>query len=517
MAFKRITEMDLYEITARWHAGYNISQLSELADVDRKTVRQYVRRFEQAGLSTTEPLPAREELMKLLTSVLPKRDFPQPALDGLLPFKDEIISLVTVSVDPVKPKTAYEIICERHGSVASYSSFKRFIQTLPELNTQEKTTCAFETNPGEEIQIDYGKMGRLVDTTTGKNRDIYAFIAIASHSRFKYVHCVYKQDQRSFVASNIRMFEFYDGVPQRLVIDNLKAGVIKPDLYEPKLNRTFGEMAEHYGVFIDPARVRRPKDKAKVERAVPIVREQFRKLKALHPNLDINQANRRIREWCRDTDGMRIHSTTGLKPREVFENIEKPKLKKLPIDHFEITTWKSVSVHVDQYIQFEKGFYSVPEAYVGSKLWVRGTEKLIEVYDDFIRIKAHIKTRAKRQTDPKDFPENLRVMMDSNHVKWLIEQAEKVGCEFKQLIINVLTPHAKLNTRKAQALIRLADRYPAERLNAAANIACQNKFHLPKQLEAILEKISSEREETGILVSEATQQFVRPADYFIQK
>jgi adenosine deaminase len=214
---------------------------------------------------------------------------------------------------------------------------------------------------------------------------------------------------------------------------------------------------------------------------------------------------------------MRIHSTTGLKPREVFENIEKPKLKKLPIEHFEIATWKSVRVHVDQYIQFEKGFYSVPEAYVGRNLWVKGTEKLVEVYDDFIRIKTHIKTRAKRHTDPKDFPENLRVMMDSGHVKWLIEQAAKVGCEFKQLIINVLTPHAKLNTRKAQALIKLADSYPAKHLNAAAHIACQHKYHLPKQFETILQKISFEREENDIPISEATQQFIRPADYFIQK
>lgn len=516
MAFKRITEMDLYDIITRWHADYNISQLSAFSGLDRKTVRQYVRRLEQAGISKEQPLPAREELLKLFTSILPKRECAQPARDAFLPFKEEIVSLITASVDPVKPKTAYEIICERHGVKASYSSFKRFIRSLPELNAPEKTTCALETDPGEEIQIDYGKMGRLLDPTTGKNRDVYAFIAIASHSRFKFVHFVHKQDQRSFVASNIRMFEFYDGVSQRLVIDNLKAGVIKPDLYDPRFNRTYQEMAEHYGVFIDPARPRHPKDKAKVERAVPIVREQFRKFKALHPDLDIHQANRQIRAWCRETDGMRLHSTTGLKPREVFETVEKPKLKELPTEHFDIATWKSARVHVDQYIQFEKGFYSVPEQYVGKELWVRGTDNRVEIYDDFTRIKTHLRTKAKRHTDPNDFPENVRVMMGDSHVRWLIAQAAKVGGEFKQLVVDVLTPHAKLNTRKAQALIKLAGRYSSDHLNAAARIACQHKYHLPKQLEAILEKMVSEKTEAEMTVSEATQQFVRPADYFIQ-
>lgn len=516
MAFKRITKMDLYDIITRWHADYNISQLSEFSGMDRKTVRHYVRILEQAGISKAQPLPGREELLDLFTSILPKRDFSQPARDTFLPFKEEIISLVTASVDPLKPKTAYEVICERHGDIASYSSFKRFVHAVPELKIAKKTTCAFETDPGEEFQLDYGKMGRLMDPTTGKNRDIYAFIAIASHSRFKFVHFVHKQDQRSFVASNIRMFEFYDGVPERLVIDNLKAGVIKPDLYEPKLNRAYQEMAEHYGVFIDPARPRHPKDKAKVERTVPIVREQFRKLKALHQNLDISQANRHIRTWYRETDGMRIHSTTGLKPRQTFETTEKPKLKELPAEHFEIATWKAARVHVDQYIQFDKGFYSVSEQHVGKDVWVRGTEKIVEVYEDFTRIKIHVRTNAKRYTDPKDFPENIQVMMDDTHVKWLIEQAAKVGNEFKKLIVAVLTPHAKRNTRKAQALIKLADRYPTQHLNSAAKIAHQHKYHLPKQLQAIVEKIGSEAEETDILVSEATQQFVRPADYFIQ-
>jgi len=516
MAFKRITEMDLYDIIRRWHSGYSISQLSALSGMDRKTIRQYILRAEEAGISKANPLPEREAVLQLSTSLLPKKDFSQPAQEIFAPFKEKIISLVTAPVDPVKPKTVFEILCEQHGITASYSSFKRFVRTLPELVGEKRTTCALFTKPGEEIQIDYAKMGRLYDPITGKNRDVYAFIGIASYSRFKFVQFVYKQDQRGFIASTIRMFEFYGGVSERLVIDNLKAGVIKPDLYNPRLNRAFAEMAEHYNVFIDPARPRHPKDKAKVERAVQIVREMFRKLKAQYPNLDIHMANRSIRNWCRQIDGLRIHSTTGLKPAEAFEQFEKPHLKALPLHHFEIGTWKPARVHVDQYIQFEKAFYSVPERYVGKQLWVRATAKLVEIYDDFTRIKTHVRTEAKRHTDPKDFPKNLQVMLDDRHVQWLISQAASVGEAFKQLIIDVLTPHAKLNTRRAQALIRLAERYPNEQLNLAAQVACQYKCYVPKQVERIIQKITAASEDSEISISEATQAFIRSADYFTQ-
>lgn len=138
---------------------------------------------------------------------MPKKSHSQPARTTFEPFKDEIIALITAKVDPLKPKTTFEIISERHGIKASYSSFKRFVRSVPELRAPAQTTCRFEVEPGEEIQIDYGKMGRLTDPLSDRSRDIFAFVATASHSRFKYVEFSYKQDQRSFVSSHIRMFE----------------------------------------------------------------------------------------------------------------------------------------------------------------------------------------------------------------------------------------------------------------------------------------------------------------------
>ncbi|MBN1349266.1 transposase [candidate division KSB1 bacterium] len=159
--------------------------------------------------------------------------------------------------------------------------------------------------PGSEVQIDYAKMGLLYDPLSMKRKTVYAFIATLSHSRHKYVEFVYRQDQVSFVSSNVKMLEFFGGVPLRIVLDNLKSGVIKPDLYDPQFNRSYREMAEYYDCFLDPCRVADPKGKAKVERDVQTVRDQFRKMVALNERLDINQANQKIKQWCREEYGQK--------------------------------------------------------------------------------------------------------------------------------------------------------------------------------------------------------------------
>ena len=314
--YKPFTAMDIYDIIRRWHGGAGIRPISRALETDRKTVRRYIEQAKAAGISREQPLPAKEALLPLLAAIIPDNERPQPARNSFEPYRDDIIALITHPSDPLKPKTAYEVICTRHHVAASYSTFKRFIRDTRIVIPAQASTCRLETPAGEELQVDYGRMGRLpcrssssqglYNPLTQKERMVYAFIATLSFSRLKYVEFVFTQDQKSFVACHQRMFEFFGGVPKHIVIDNLKDGVIKPDLYEPKLNRLYQEFAEHYGFFIDPARVRHPKDKGKVERAVPVVREMFRKLKALYSPLEIARANYFATEWTLLENGPRI-------------------------------------------------------------------------------------------------------------------------------------------------------------------------------------------------------------------
>jgi transposase len=211
----------------------------------------------------------------------------------------------------------YDIIWRWHNkqtityiAKVSYSSFKRFYRTHCQKQLSSESTCRIETPPGRIVQIDYAKMGLLYDTMRKRNRSVYAFIATLGNSRHKYIEFVYKQDQKSFVRSHVTMMHYSNGVPEIIIIDNLKSGIIKPDLYDPKLNRLYQEMAEYDGCFIDPCRMAKPKDKDKVERDVQTIRQQFRKFKALNTTLDIYQANKLISCWISTGKKIKIINST---------------------------------------------------------------------------------------------------------------------------------------------------------------------------------------------------------------
>lgn len=515
MAFQRYDFMDLYALITRWHNGYSIRQISRTLKLDRKTVQRYLRLAEAAGLSRALPLPEKAELVRRLAALLPALDKPQPAQSAFAPHREELLALLTNPREPLLAKTAFEVLCARYELRASYSSFKRFLRTCNIDRAQPQTTCRFEVAPGEEVQVDYAKMGLWHDPALKKNRVLYAFIATLSFSRLKYVEFTPRMDQSSFVAAHVRMLEFFGGAPRRVVIDNLKAGVSKPDLYEPKLNRAYQELAEHYGFFVDAARVRHPKDKGKVERSVPLVRELFRKLKALHPQLELATANHLAREWTRLDNGMKPHGTTGRKPAEAYHGLEKPALKALPVSPFVLAKWKAAKVHVDQFIQFEKKFYALPTAYVGKTVWIRATERMVEVYDDYQRIKQYPKSTQTRLYDPHDFPESFKLMLEAPVVQTLLARAQAIGPNFTQFLERVLEPHAMLNYRRGLALLALGQKYHAAELEAVAPTALRYQIFTPKLFQRLLEK--QPPADDHIPISNHTQELLRRPDYFIHQ
>ena len=517
MAYKRIILMDIYEIIRRWHDRQSTTHIAIALNNDRKTVRKYIAIAKIRGLSLKQPLPAKDIVIDLLHQAIPKNNRPATAQEILEPFLSEITDLVNDKYNSLKPKIAFEVICEKHGITGkvSYSSFKNFVRNHQIVIYPEKSTCRIEVAPGNQVQIDYGKAGYLFDPKNNK-RTVYAFIATLSYSRHKYVEFVFKQDQQSFVASNVNMFEFFGGVPEYITLDNLKTGVIKPDLYDPKLNHIYQEMAEHYNCFLDTCRVRRPKDKGKVERDVQTVRQAFGKLIALHPTMDIHQANRLIKQWSKNEYGQKEHGTTHLKPYPTFIETEQPALKHLPQEHFEIAQWKQAKVHPDQYIQFNKKGYTVPQQYVGKTVSVRGTHKIVQIYYQHQLIKQHTVAKGLRQTDLKDFPQNVQAALDKGLPLCLQNKAGAVGDNFEKLIRSVLKPHAFLNLRKAQGLVSLTDKYDSKLIEQTAAIFLNQHLTINYRLfKKMIEKIKSNKQQSAIQLSQQSLQFVREMDYFI--
>jgi len=519
MAYKEVTFMDIWEIIRRRHNKQSLSHIARVLDYDRKTVKKYIQYAQERGIDFNRPLPPKERLLDSFQDAASNRRRPRPAQRLLQPFLDEISELVNDKNHPIKLKIAFEVVCQRHdldGKV-SYSSFKRFMRKNRVAVFPQMATCRIEVEAGQEAQIDYCKVGLLYDPLCGTKRTVYAFITTLSHSRHKFVEFVFKQDQQSFTASHVKMFDYFEGVPRRILIDNLKNGVVKPDLYDPRLNRAYRDMAEHYGCFIDPCRVRHPKDKGKVERDVQTVRQQFRKFLHLYPTMDLAQANRLIRKWSFDEYGQKEHGTTRLKPFAVFIDKEQAALKSTPTEPFEIAQWKEATVHPDHYIQFNKKAYSAPHAFVGKKVWVKATDKIVQIYYQDRLIKQHVVTNSYRHTDFDDFPPNVKAALDQGVPLNLQRRANLVGENFAKMIRSVLEPHAFMNLRKAQGLLSLAEKYKNGLVEKTARRALKLEMAVtPKLFKNLLEKIQQENQQNNQPpLSQQSLDFVRQMDYFV--
>ena len=507
--------MTIIDIIRRFFDSQNISQISEQSGLDRKTIRKYIKELEAQGIREFD----KEKIEAVLPEIIPKiTGRPSKSREALEPFRGEIEQLIKQGQDKLKPKSAYEIITEKHGleGQTSYSSFKRFIHENGIVHKKSEITCRFEAEPGEQVQIDYGKMGLIYDPLAKKNRTVYAFIGTLGYSRHKFIEFVFSQNQQSFAQSHVRMFNFFGGVPRVIYLDNLKTGVIKPDLYEPTINKAYAELAEHYGCFLNPCRPGKPKDKPIVERDVQTVREEFKKLKARDNKVTIHQANESIINWLVNKYGQKNHGTTGLKPYEEFVSAEKSNLLDLPAGEFKAAYWVKAKVHPDHFIQVRKKSYSVPSEYIRKEVMVKLSDTQVYIYFENELIKIHSIPKGARQTDLNDFPENLRAAMNKDMPYALRKKAAGISPAFGELITKVLSPHAFINMKKALGLINAASGCPEDIITKASLIALEDYRHITaKFFVSIIEKLTQTPEEESLNISDETSCFLRNMDYFI--
>lgn len=522
MAFKRILPLNIWEIVRRFHMGQSINGIATALGYDRKTVRAYIRLAEAEGFTRGMPLPEKDVVLAHLYEVLAKNGTRASAQRLLEAYREEIVELVTRTVNPLKAKSAFIVICRKHAleGEISYTSFKRFVRDhgIKSGGHRDQTTCRIEVPPGRQAQIDYAKVGLLFDHETNRRRVLFAFIGTLGHSRHKYVEFTFSQNQQSFVCSHVRMFSFWGGVPETIVLDNLKSGVIKPDLYDPVINRAYGEAAEYYGCLLDPARIVHPKDKGKVERDVQTVREFFRRELTLDPEITLLRLNQISRTWASEQYGRTKHGTTGEKPYEVFLNVERSHLLDLPPEPFEPAYWRIATVHPDHYIQVQNRYYSIPHAFVGQKVDVKLTRSRVEVYRQGLKIKEHPLARnLRRITDRTDFPENMQYVLDHGLPFKLRLRAQARGKAFGELVTSILRVHALINMRKAQGFISSAARYSDEIVERAAE---QVSLLAPgvslKAFQAVLRRHAEQSilQDEEIPLSLGTHEFLRPMDYF---
>jgi transposase len=246
------------------------------------------------GVSREEPFPEEPELIEKLKRVNPRGLLREtPVSDLITPCRDWIEEWF--GQKEMMAKQVWRLFRERTELPVSYWTMKRYLRTHFQFGVPV-VTIRMEVEPGSQAQVDLGYVGMMVDPVTGKLRRSWAFIITISFSRHRFVRFIFRPDVCNWIDCHIRAFEFFWGVPTSVVLDNLKAGVIKADLYDPMLNRAYGELERYYEFVADPAKAGKPRHKGKMDRGVPVVRKN---LLAGRTFRDIDEANERGLRWCR--------------------------------------------------------------------------------------------------------------------------------------------------------------------------------------------------------------------------
>jgi hypothetical protein len=485
MARRRFSVRDIDEILAHWHQTGSIQSTATSLGVHRGTVRKYIQLARDRGYLPGGPPPAQgwAAFVRETVPQLVGRTNPSEAMRRIALFHQAIEEGLTQT----NTATVWQRLRDEQGLKTSLTSFYRYIHLhFPQgPKGQGITVRREEPAPGSVAEVDYGLLGMWPDPATGRLRRLYAFIMVLGHSRHMFVLVTPHLDQKSWVKAHVLAFAFFGGVPARVVLDNLKTGVLKADIYDPQFNRGYAELAKYYGFLIDPARARKPKDKPQVERMVPYTRASFWKGRSFSIMEEINAS---ARYWCLETAGQRVHGTTGKRPYQEFLAVEQQTLVPLPKEPFQVSTWTRAKVGRDCHIQVDRALYSVPYRYVGKTLEVRLTDHLVECFLDEELVKVHLREAPRgRSTRLEDYPpEKAQVLKEKP--QWCRERAKSLGAQVSWVVESLLEQPTQYRLRQARGVLRLSERYGPDRLDAAC--ARAKAFGDPsyRTVKGILEK-----------------------------
>lgn len=344
---------------------------------------------------------------------------------------------------------------------------------------------------GEKMFVDYaGQTVPLIDPATGELRQAQIFVAVLGASSYTYAEATLSQKLPHWIASHVRAFDFFGGVPQLVIPDNLKSGVVRADRYEPTLNRSYQEMLAHYSTAALPARPRKPKDKAKVEVAVQIV-ERWILARLRHQSFfSIGDLNRAIRLLLHDLNTRPFKKRTGTR-RSQFETLDLPALGPLPAGPYQFAEWKKARVHVDYHIEVDGHYYSVPHSLLTRQVDVRISALTIECFHQNQRVASHVRAEEGRKghtTIPDHMPSHHRAQSEWNPERFL-NWAAGIGPQTEQFVRGLLESrrHPELSYRSCLGLLSLARQYTPARLEAACQRALLLGAQRQKSVRTILE------------------------------
>jgi transposase len=515
--------MDQLQELVRLHRmGTGAREVARLLQISPNTERAYRKALRKAGLlrGPIDSLPALEELRAAVKRALPPAPLPEHQRSRIEDWNAVILELMKKSVSP---RAIFDRLRTEHPDFAgTYPQVKRMCRTLrkKEGPSAEQIAIPVETAAGEIAQVDFGHVGKLLDSDTMTMREAYVFVMVLGYSRTMITRVVFDQRTETWLQLHVEALTELGGVPQVIVPDNLKAAVVRAAfaLNGPpsELNRSYRELARHYGFKIDPTPPYAPQKKGKVESGVKYVKRSFFRGREQRDVAEIRPA---LALWTREVANQRTHGTTHQIPQHRFDAEERSTLLALPARPFESVVWKKVTVHADAHVSFERRLYSVPWKLTGKELWLRATSSTVAIDGpDDARVATHARRgQSPRSTIEEHLPAHRADLRHRSREYWQ-ERAAKMGEDVVKFIGEVFDSDDVLSQlRTVQAIVMHLETFPVERARAAcrraSHFACYSYAALKNVLRQALdlEPLPGSSAPSTSWASTAPQ-FARPID-----
>jgi transposase len=464
----------LRELLRLHRMGVGCREAARLVRMSPNTERVYREALQRAQLwdgSATE-LPELEVLKAAVLAQLPAV-VPAQMTSSVQTFEPYVRELAQRGL---RARAIFDRLRLEHADFdGSYDAIKRMCRRIARERgvRAEDVAIAVETRAGEVAQVDFGYVGTLYDASSGKLRKAWVFVLVLGHSRRMFARLCFDQTLTTWLRLHVEAFTELGGVPEVIVPDNLRAAVVRAafgvDAPAHSLNRSYRELARHFGFKVDPTPIYSPKKKGKVESGVKYVKRNFF---AGRQGQDFVETARLLARWVEEIANARVHGTTQQKPDEVFESDERAALLPLPARRFEPIEWKEARVHRDCHVEFRKRLYSVPWRLIGKTVWVRATARSVEIYADDTRIATHPRRApGPRSTLDEHLPEERAPYRHRSRAFWQ-ERAERIAPEVGEYIREVFDSDDVLSTlRPVQAIVTHLERFPKERAVATCQRA----------------------------------------------
>jgi transposase len=383
----------------------------------------------------------------------------------------------------------WQDLVREHGFTARYHSVRRFVKRLGE--TSALPFRRLECGPGEEAQVDFGT-GAWVVGPDSKRRRPYVFRIVLSHSRKAYSEVVYRQTTENFVRCLENAFWHFGGVPQRVVLDNLRAAVKHVDWFEPELNPKVQSFAEHYGAVFLPTRPYMPRHKGKVERGIDYVKENALKGRVF-PSLD--EQNRFLLDWETAVADTRIHGTTRRQVGKLFAEVEKVALRQLPVGRFPFFDEGQRSVHRDGHVEVARSYYSVPPEYLGSQVWVRWDARLVRIFNRrWEQIAVHLKHEPGRFSTQSTHIAAAKISGVERGKAWILGQIHGIGTHATAWSEAVIRVRGIEGVRVLQGLLALTKKHPVAAIEQACATATTHGSYQLRTVRTLIGRQAPQQE-----------------------